>query len=150
MALPYWATNGYLVVSRVLTTGDHHESVICEANICSPNAHSLVEKGETRCTQQDLELLGPAGGMRCADGPITLDVPPTAAKSCTGRYADYVTVPGFHDPRIFYSGRGEPLMIVNTQQVFRIQERGRADPSQISICMLRPLAHRSANAVPFS
>lgn len=117
ISLPYWAENQYLVVSRVVTQGHHQENVVCEANVCYVGAGEDAEPGEKPCTENDLKLLGPAGGLRCASAPIALNVPPTPAEQCYGKYANFVDVPGFHDPRIFWSGKGEPLMMVNTQSV---------------------------------
>ncbi|KAL8690168.1 MAG: hypothetical protein Q9224_004470, partial [Gallowayella concinna] len=115
ISLPYWAENQYLVVSRIVTDGNHQENVICEANICYLGSGEDAKAGEKPCTEDDLKLLGPAGGMRCASPPISLNVPPTPAEQCYGKFQTYVDVPGFHDPRIFWSGKGEPLMMVNTQ-----------------------------------
>ncbi|KAL8719148.1 MAG: hypothetical protein Q9225_003810 [Loekoesia sp. 1 TL-2023] len=115
ISLPYWAENQYLVVSRILTEGNHQENVMCEANICYIGSGEDAKLGEKPCTEDDLKLLGPAGGMRCASSPIVLNVPPTPAEQCYGKYGTYVDVAGFHDPRVFWSGKGEPLMMVNTQ-----------------------------------
>ncbi|KAI4166862.1 MAG: hypothetical protein LQ343_007683 [Gyalolechia ehrenbergii] len=115
ISLPYWAENQYLVISRIVTAGNHQENVMCEANICYIGASEDAMAGEKPCTEDDLKLLGPAGGMRCASTPIALNVPPTPAEECYGKYGSYVDVPGFHDPRVFWSGKGEPLMMVNTQ-----------------------------------
>lgn len=117
ISLPYWAENQYLVVSRIVTDGNHQENVICEANLCYVGSAEDAKPGEKPCTEDDLKLLGPAGGMRCASPPISLNVPPTPAEQCFGKFQTYVDVPGFHDPRIFWSGKGEPLMMVNTQSV---------------------------------
>ena len=117
ISLPYWAENQYLVVSRIVTPGTHQENVVCEANVCYVGNGDDAKPGEKPCTEDDLKVLGPAGGMRCASAPIPLNVPPTPAEYCSGRYANFVDVPGFHDPRIFWSGTGEPLMMVNTQSV---------------------------------
>ncbi|KAI4145743.1 MAG: hypothetical protein L6R39_003705 [Caloplaca ligustica] len=115
ISLPYWAENQYLVVSRIVTAGNHQENVMCEANVCYVGPAEDAKPREKPCTEDDLKLLGPAGGMRCASTPIALNVPPTPAEQCYGKYGSYVDVPGFHDPRIFWSGKGEPLMMVNTQ-----------------------------------
>ena len=115
IALPYWSENQYLVVSRIVTDGKHQENVICEANICYTGSGESLRKGEKLCTEDDLKFVGPAGGMRCASAPIALSVPPTPAKRCVGEFRTYTDIPGFHDPRIFWSGKGEPLMMVNTQ-----------------------------------
>jgi len=114
IALPYWSKNQYLVVSRIVTDGLHQENVVCEANVCYVPGQE-ARPGGKQCTDDDLKHLGPSGGMRCATSPVTLSVPPTPAERCVGKFAPYVDIPGFHDPRIFWSGRGEPLMIVNTQ-----------------------------------
>ncbi|KAL8663191.1 MAG: hypothetical protein Q9168_008135, partial [Polycauliona sp. 1 TL-2023] len=114
ISLPYWSANQYLVVSRIVTEGNHQENVLCEANICYVGPEKDANPGEKPCTEDDLKLLGPAGGLRCAAAPIALNVPPTPAEHCQGKFLTFVDVPGFHDPRIFWSGKGEPLMMVNT------------------------------------
>ena len=115
IALPYWSENKYLVVSRIVTAGLHQENVLCEANICYTGLAKNARKGEKPCTAEDIEHIGPAGGLRCVSPPIRLSVPPTPAKNCPGKFTFYTDIPGFHDPRIFWSGKGEPLMMVNTQ-----------------------------------
>lgn len=149
IALPHWSENQYLVVSRIVTDGNHQENVLCEANICYVGSGENATRGEKPCTPEDIEILGPAGGMRCAHAPIVLSVPPTPAEQCEGKFATYADIPGFHDPRIFWSGRGEPLMMCNTQYVllpvspfFHIY----ADISKVSLCMLWSLADRPARA----
>ncbi|KAJ9635476.1 hypothetical protein H2199_008479 [Coniosporium tulheliwenetii] len=97
MSLPYWSPNQYLLVSRIVTDGTYQENVICEANICHPNTTDL-RPGDQLCSEDDLTHLGGA-----------------VAKQCLGSMAPYTSIPGFHDPRIFYDGRGAPLMILNTQ-----------------------------------
>lgn len=114
IALPYWSENQYLVVSRIVTDGNHQENVLCEANVCYIPSQK-PRPGEKLCSEDDLRHLGPAGGMRCVSPPMTLSVPPTPAEHCEGKYSSYADIPGFHDPRIFWSGKGEPLMMVNTQ-----------------------------------
>ncbi|KAL9131957.1 MAG: hypothetical protein Q9217_000237 [Psora testacea] len=65
IALPYWSKNQYLVVSRIVTDGNHQENVLCEANICYvPGSSEKPRPGEKACTPEDLKLVGPAGGMR--------------------------------------------------------------------------------------
>lgn len=115
ISLPYWSENQYLVVSRILTDGLHQENVLCEANVCYVGPGEGAAPGEKPCTQDDIAHVGPAGGMRCATPPMLLSVPPTPAEYCPGKTAHYADIPGFHDPRIFWSGKGEPLMMVNTQ-----------------------------------
>lgn len=117
ISLPYWSENQYLLVSRVVTDGKYQENVLCEANICYVGNGKDAGWGEKPCTGDDIYRLGPAGGLRCVSPPIFLSVPPTPAERCEGRYATYVDIPGFHDPRIFWSGKGEPLMMVNSQYV---------------------------------
>ena len=117
ISLPYWSPNQYLVVSRIVTDGNHQQNVLCEANICYTGSGTYGRPGEKLCSANDLSHVGSAGGMRCASAPVTLSVPPTPAENCEGKYGSYVDIPGFHDPRIFWSGRGEPLMMVNTQYV---------------------------------
>lgn len=115
IALPYWSENQYLVVSRIVTNGQHQENVLCEANVCYVGSEQNARPGEKRCTSDDIKHLGPAGGLRCVAPPVTLSVPPTPAEQCDGKFGAYADIPGFHDPRIFWSGKGEPLMMVNTQ-----------------------------------
>lgn len=115
VSLPYWSENRYLVVSRIVTDGNHQENVLCEANICYVGSGKGSKEGEKQCSEDDIGYVGIAGGMRCATAPVTLSVPPTPAEKCEGKFGTYVDIPGFHDPRIFWSGKGEPLMMVNTQ-----------------------------------
>ncbi|KAI9805031.1 MAG: hypothetical protein M1833_006335 [Piccolia ochrophora] len=115
ISLPYWSENQYLLVTRVVP-GENSmaRNLLCEANLCSVNADDSTTEGEKACTDADLKVLGPAGGLRCATPPITLNVPSTPADLCEGASAGWVDYPGFHDPRVFWSGRGEPLMMVNS------------------------------------
>lgn len=117
ISLPYWSPNQYLLVSRIVTNGNHQQNVLCEANICYTGSGTYGRPGEKLCSADDLNHVGPSGGMRCASAPINLSVPPTPAERCEGKFSSYVDIPGFHDPRIFWSGKGEPLMMVNTQYV---------------------------------
>ncbi|KAL8826778.1 MAG: hypothetical protein Q9170_007273 [Blastenia crenularia] len=133
ISLPYWAENQYLVVSRIVTAGNHQENVMCEANVCHVGSSDTAKAGEKPCTEDDLKLMGPAGGMRCASMPIALNVPPTPAEQCYGKYANYVDVPGFHDPRVFWSGKGEPLMMVNTHLHPPLQELLASSPTHPSL-----------------
>ena len=114
MALPHWAENQYLLVSRVVTEGLHQENLMCEANVCHAG-NGTRRLGESGCTEDDLSVLGPAGGLRCVEEPVLLRAPPTPAEQCDGEWENMALLPGFHDPRIFWSGRGEPLIIMNTQ-----------------------------------
>lgn len=38
----------------------------------------------------------------------------TPAEQCDGPWSAFPDIPGFHDPRIFRSGKGEPLVVVNS------------------------------------
>ena len=87
--------------------------------MCYTGSHFDARQGEKPCAADDIFHLGPAGGMRCVTGPTLLSVPPTPAEYCEGKYNSFVDIPGFHDPRIFWSGRGEPLMMVNSQCVIQ-------------------------------
>ena len=100
IALPSWSENQYLLVTRFVTEGLHQESLICEAN-----EYHTSDNGEGD-TSNDL---------RCVTPPKVLNIPPTPAEECSGEWQALVDIPGFHDPRIFWSGKGEPLIIVNSQ-----------------------------------
>lgn len=115
MALPYWSPNQYLLVSRVVTEGLHQENLICEANTCYARGAEGRRPGEKDCNDDDIMALGAAGGLRCAHDPIVLNIPPTPSEKCTGKFAAFPDIPGFHDPRIFWSGKGEPLIVINSQ-----------------------------------
>ena len=115
ISLPYWSKNQYLLVSRIVTDGFHQQNTVCEANICHSGSGEGRPLDEKACSKEDREYLGQAGGLRCATEPTILSVPPTPAEKCEGKFEPYTDIPGFHDPRIFWSGRGEPLMIVNSQ-----------------------------------
>lgn len=115
-ALPYWAGNQYIIVSMVVANGEaYRRNVLCEANICRPKNKRSTKIRERVCTEEDLRVLGPNGGMRCVSTPIEVDVPPTPAERCSGLEQTLADIPGFHDPRLFYSGRGEPILMVVSQ-----------------------------------
>lgn len=114
IALPHWSPNHYLLVSRVVTEGLHQESLLCEANICHPPNTSFPFPDSLPCTNSDISTLGPSGGLRCATKPVIINIPPTPAERCTGAWSPFPSIPGFHDPRIFWSGKNEPLIIVNS------------------------------------
>lgn len=115
-ALPYWANNQYIVVSMVAPHGEaYRRNVLCEANICHPKTKRSNTPREKPCTEEDLELLGPNGGLRCVTAPIEVDVPPTPAERCSGVEQQLADIPGLHDPRLLYSGRGEPILMVVSQ-----------------------------------
>lgn len=145
IALPYWSENQYLIVSRIVTDGNHQENVLCEANVCYIGSGENARPREKRCTEDDLRHVGPGGGMRCVSSPVTLSVPPTPAERCEGKFMPYVDIPGFHDPRIFWSGKGEPLMMVNTQYGPLLAFQHNTDVLQIPLRLFRPLDHRSSH-----
>lgn len=82
--------------------------------MCFPNTQS----GARSCTGEDIELLGEKGGLRCITEPERLNIPPTPARKCTGAWSTFPDIPGFHDPRVFWSGRGEPLVEVNSGSLY--------------------------------
>lgn len=114
ISLPYWSENQYLLVSRVATDGSHQQNLLCEANICYTREED-ARPGERPCSQDDLDVQGGKPGLRCASPPITLNVPPTPAENCGKGTGILMDIPGFHDPRVYWSGKGEPLMMVNSQ-----------------------------------
>ena len=99
IALPYWAEHQYLLATRVVTDGLHQETLICEANICERDCKNREQNGRI---------------LQCAEPAIVLNLPATPAERCEGRWSAFPDIPGFHDPRIFWSGKGEPLIIVNS------------------------------------
>ncbi len=121
LALPSWAKNQYIIVNMVASHGDlYRKNVLCEANICHPTSQRSSTPGQKFCAEQDLEVLGPNGGLRCVTGPIEVKVPSTPAEKCEGVEQFLADIPGFHDPRLFYSGRGEPILMVASQYDFTL------------------------------
>ena len=115
LPLPSWSQSGtYLMVSRVVTEGLHQESLICLADFCLPPNSTRLPPGTRACTGEDHSVLGPRGGLRCTTQPSKLNVPPTPALKCEGPWLAFPDIPGFHDPRIFWSGKGESLIIMNS------------------------------------
>jgi hypothetical protein len=115
-ALPSWSMNEYLIVTMVDCTNlGYRQNVICQANICVPK-HKAQGRDKI-CTEDDLNVLGSNGGLRCATPPVEVDLPPTPAKKCEGEQEGLADIPGFHDPRIFYTSRGEPILAVASQYV---------------------------------
>jgi hypothetical protein len=116
IALPYWSKNQYVIVNMVASHGElYRRNVLCEANICHPPSEKSGNSREKDCTEDDLEILGSNGGLRCVTAPREVDVPPTPAERCDGMEQLLADIPGFHDPRLFYSGRGEPILMVVSQ-----------------------------------
>lgn len=105
----------YLLISRLVTSGTHQESHTCFASICVPPGSS---PSSLTCSDDDIALLGPWGGMRCQTKPEKINIPPTPARRCTGAWKIFPDIPGFHDPRVFWSGRGEPLIEVNSGSAY--------------------------------
>ncbi|EXJ72341.1 uncharacterized protein A1O5_04845 [Cladophialophora psammophila CBS 110553] len=68
------------------------------------------------CSPSDLSdtRLGSRGGLRCVSNPVKINIPSTPAENCTGSWLAFPDIPGFHDPRVFWSGKGEPLILVNS------------------------------------
>lgn len=135
--LPHWSASfsssagaKYVLVSRLVTTGYHQESHICLADICLPQGQqpSLASSENTSkfsankalppdtrpCTASDLFILGAPGGMRCVTEPVKINIPSTPAERCDTAWLAFPDIPGFHDPRVFWSGKGEPLILVNS------------------------------------
>ncbi|ETN40224.1 uncharacterized protein HMPREF1541_04500 [Cyphellophora europaea CBS 101466] len=111
----------YLLVTRLVTPGLHQESHACLATFCLPQPASTPSRtppDAVPCTPSDVKVLGGRGGLRCLTEPRRLNVPPTPAKRCTGEWASFADIPGFHDPRIMWSGRGEPLIVVNSASTY--------------------------------
>ncbi|KAJ9651280.1 hypothetical protein H2198_009434 [Neophaeococcomyces mojaviensis] len=105
----------YVLLTRLVTTGLHQESHVCFADICSPRSRSVHYSSARLCDASDLELLGANGGMRCTTTPEKLNIPPTPARNCSGTWRTFPDIPGFHDPRMFWTGReSEVLVEVNS------------------------------------
>jgi hypothetical protein len=77
-----------------------------------------MRRRQKQCTEDDIGVLGPNGGLRCVVPPVKVQVPSTPAQKCEGLEKGLADIPGFHDPRAFYSGRGEPLLMVVTQSQY--------------------------------
>jgi len=116
--LPSYSPYPYLLISRLVTAGTHQESHICFADICTPLARTPLQPGMRQCIDNDINLLGSNGGMRCVTRPERVNIPPTPARRCTGPWSTFPHIPGFHDPRMFWSGRGEPLIEVNSGSMY--------------------------------
>ena len=109
----------YVLLTRLVTAGLHQESHICFADICSPSSASFRSTSSRICDESDLDLLGRGGGLRCVTTPEKLNIPPTPAKKCTGAWRTFPDIPGFHDPRMFWTGRkGEVLVEVNSGSAY--------------------------------
>lgn len=115
--LPPYSPYPYLLLSRLVTAGLHQESHICMATFCLPpnsTAPKILPADVQHCDDSGEGVLGTVGGIRCASAPERLNIPPTPAGICEGAWSAFPDIPGFHDPRMFWSGKGEPLVIVNS------------------------------------
>jgi hypothetical protein len=72
------------------------KTVLCEANICRPASSTLRHPREKHCTDEDVEVLGSNGGLRCVTTPIEVDLPFTPAKHCEGQEQHLADIRGFH------------------------------------------------------
>jgi hypothetical protein len=83
VALPSWAENQYIIVSMVAApeSGAGRKNMLCEANICQPTSSTAVYPREKHCTDEDIEVLGSNGGLRCVTTPIEVDLPFTPARN---------------------------------------------------------------------
>lgn len=118
IALPPWAKNQYLIISMVhLENATYRQSVMCEANICQRTISGSVQSHHRHCTSDDVQQLGINGGLRCATEPSIVKVPTTSAEKCEGKYTVHGRISGFHDPRLFYTGRGETLLMLSSQYI---------------------------------
>ncbi|KAK9476961.1 hypothetical protein V1514DRAFT_321558 [Lipomyces japonicus] len=98
IALPPTSHYPFLIVSRVRGDSFEQHSLICEAKY-----------GEQLNGDGNLEPV-----LQCATHARELVVPQTPAKDCKGK--EFMSdVPGYHDPRVFWSARGAPMMIFNQQ-----------------------------------
>lgn len=119
LALPPGMPHKYILVSRIVTTGLHQESHICLADVCHhPNTTSPPSTFLDSIPCPELlhsRLAGLNSSLLyCANAPETINIPPTPAFHCTGAWSSFPSIPGFHDPRIFWTGSGEALILVNS------------------------------------
>ncbi|KAH0846355.1 hypothetical protein FOPE_11206 [Fonsecaea pedrosoi] len=81
-----------------------------------PRFQQALPPDASVCSSSDLSdtRLGGSGGLRCLTTPRKINIPPTPAENCTDSWLAFPDIPGFHDPRVFWSGKGEPLILVNS------------------------------------
>lgn len=116
LALPDWAPNQYLIISHVLLKDQgYRQNVLCEARICVPKRQNSSGSHRNECSATDETLLGVHGGLRCVTNPVEIILSSAPANTCEGVEKGLADIPGFHDPRIFYGGRGEPVLMVVSQ-----------------------------------
>lgn len=101
------------------TDGIYQNNIFCEARTCYTDPATAMD-GELPCTTEDLSLLGGVTGLRCAMPPLSLNVPLTPAAYCGEAMGVMMDVPGFYDPRIFWTGKGELLMMLNTRCITHV------------------------------
>jgi len=101
-ALLYW----------VELTESFHKSVLCKAKICFRKGNSTKHKSETDCTANS--NLEKTGGLYCVTAPVVVNIPATPAEQYDRPRSALPYIPGFHDPRIFWSGKGETLIVINS------------------------------------
>ncbi|KAK9455747.1 hypothetical protein V1511DRAFT_458428 [Dipodascopsis uninucleata] len=102
LSLPPTSHYPFLIVARVRGDGLQHRSVICEGKYYDASYRNAY----------GIDVL--SRNIGCATHPRELIVPQTPAKECDGREI-LANAPGFHDPRIFWSMQGAPIMILNQQ-----------------------------------
>lgn len=118
ISLPSWAMNQYVIISMVhLKNTGYRQNVLCEANICRRNSNHSLNTEEKVCSPGSDGRLPRFGDMVCTSAPVVLEVASTKPKSCEGNFTLLADIPGFHDGRLFYSGRGEPLFMFASQLV---------------------------------
>ncbi|KAK7203975.1 hypothetical protein BZA70DRAFT_196785 [Myxozyma melibiosi] len=102
LALPPSSHFPFLIVARVRGDGLMQQTLICEGKYHDETKDNAYGFPVTT------RLIG------CATSAKLLQVPQTPARDCQAR--DFMSdVPGYHDPRIFWSMDGAPLMIINQQ-----------------------------------
>ncbi|OAP61206.1 hypothetical protein AYL99_03407 [Fonsecaea erecta] len=81
-----------------------------------PRSRQALPPAASPCSPSDLSdtRLGGSGGLRCLNEPVKINIPSTPAENCTDSWLAFPDIPGFHDPRVFWSGKGEPLILVNS------------------------------------
>ncbi|OLL26778.1 hypothetical protein NEOLI_001746 [Neolecta irregularis DAH-3] len=97
LPLPPNAKYPYFIIGRSTTDGSYQEIVACFADF----EHLPL-------TQRRI--------LKCVDEPKVITVPSTKAKKCEKTWMELVKGP--HDPRVFWSPKGEPLMTFGTQSSF--------------------------------
>lgn len=124
LALPYWAKNQYVIVNMVVAgpSQAYRQNALCEGNICHPRSQKPGAPREKTCSEGDLRVPGPNGGLRCVTSSIEVDFPPTPAERCEGQEQRLADIPGFHDSRLFYTARGEPILMVVSQYVTTLSD----------------------------